>query len=467
MARVLLIHPPLTDRERFVRGSKASASFIPPLGLAYLAAYLQKHGHQCRIIDGLACPLSLEEICRIAREYDWVGITVVSSYALRAIELIRLLKRNCPDIPVVVGGPHVTVLPKTMLDEGADYAVIGEGEETLLELVEGRENVQGVALLIGGKIQLNRRPMIQDLNRVPLPARDLLPMHLYRSSIARSDRQPSHAMFTSRGCPGMCTFCSKATFGTQVRYFSVERIVEEFFLLRDKYGAKDIAVWDDNFVANNEIALAVCEELKRRKLGITWSVEARVDHVNQEVLTALKEAGCNYIAYGIESGSQRVLDYLNKKITKERIKETVAMTKRTGIPIRGYFILGLPTETLKEMEETVRFAMELDIDLASFTMFTPLPGTAEYFRALKTGSFSDPEYYLHTIIPEFNFPKTVLYTPEGMTASQLINFHRRAYNRYYFRPKILLKKILSIRSFDEVSAAFKGGLTLLTNMFSK
>lgn len=472
MARVLLIQPPLSSGELFARSSMASASILPPLGLAYVAAYLRERGHECRIVDGLAEPISLPALCDIARPYDVVGITVLSTYAVRVIELIRALKVGRVPAPVVVGGPHVTAMPESLLDQGADYAVVGEGEATMCELVEslaaGRKprDVKGLVFRDGDKyLATERRPRLDPLDQAPMPARDLLPMAGYRSSVARSSRQPSHSMLTSRGCPGTCSFCSKMTFGTKTRYFSVDRIVEEFFLLRDKYGARDVSVWDDNFVSNPDVIFAACEQLRRRDFHTTWSVEARVDGVSREILAALKGAGCDYIAYGIESGSQRILDYVNKRVRKEQIRETIAITKEVGIPIRGYFMMGMPTETPQEMEETIRFAMELDVDVASFTLFVPLPGTVEYKRAQRSGQF-DPEYYLHRIVPEINFLDEPLYVPEGMTAAQLLTIHRKAYNRYYFRPRTLLRKLLSLRSAEDIAAAWQGGMTLVGNLLS-
>jgi anaerobic magnesium-protoporphyrin IX monomethyl ester cyclase len=472
MANVLLIQPPVSVTEMFARGSKSSASVIPPLGLAYLAAYLRRAGHNCRILDGAAEPQPVAAIAELASRFDLAGITIVSAYALPAIELLQAIKHRCPKLPVVVGGPHVTALPESLLSCGADYAVVGEGEATLLELVEtlaagGKEDrmmrIAGLVSRQDGKAVFGgTRPRLAPLDCVPLPARDLLPMHRYRSSIARASAQPSHSLLTSRGCPGVCSFCSKLTFGTQVRYFSAERILEEFFLLRDRYGARDIAVWDDNFVSNEAVVLSVCDKLRSGNLGISWSVEARVDGVSRPILEELKRAGCTYIAYGIESGSQRVLDHINKKITLERIRETVRQTKEAGLAIRAYFIIGFPEETLAEMEETVRFALELDVEVASFTLWIPLPGTVEYNRARESGRF-DPEYFLKRVTPEFNFPDAPIYVPVNMTARQLMDMHRRAYNRYYFRPKMLWRKLSGIRSCADALAIVQAGRTLLTN----
>lgn len=475
MANIFLIQPPLTSDELYARGSKTSASMIPPLGIAYIASYLRRYGHDCTIFDGLLQPVPLAELCQKALSYDVIGITVNSAFALRAIELIQALKVAGVQAPLVVGGPHVTALPEALLDYGADYAVVGEGEATSLELVNnltsGEGSIREIAGVVfkenGVSVFTGRRDLIEPLDSLPLPARDLLPMHLYSASPARSSRQPSHSAVLSRGCPGICSFCSKKTFGTKVRYFSPDRIVEEFFLLRDKYGAKDIAVLDDNFAANHDIILETSEKLIRRQFGISWSVEARIDGVNREILKALKRAGCSFICYGIESGSQRLLDYMNKKITKDQIRYTIRITKEVGIPIRGYFMLGLPTETLKEMEETVNFSMELDLDVASFSLFVPFPGTLEYQRALKSGCFPDPEFFHHMILPEFNFIPKPIYIPGGMSANELLAMHRHAYNRYYFRPKWLLSRLMAIRSMGELGALINGGLTLIKNALSR
>ena len=476
MGRILLIQPPLSRTELFARGSKGSASLIPPLGLAYISAYLNKAGHTCKILDGVAQPRSLREIVQEARSYDLVGISVVSAFALRALELIAEFKASPGSPPLVVGGPHVTALPGEMARAGADFEVIGEGELTTKELVDwlggkrdlsALKQIRGLGFMEEGRfVTTGRRPRIDPLDQVPLPDRDLLPMHLYRSSIARASAQPSHSLLTSRGCPGVCSFCSKLTHGTRVRYFSTERILEEFFLLRDRYHARDVAVWDDNFVSNPAVALAVCEGLRRRGFDRTWSVEARIDGVNGQVLRELKAAGCTFIAYGIESGSQRVLDYMHKRTSLDQIRQVVALTKEIGIPIRGYFMLGLPGETLDEMEETVRFALELDVEIASFTLFIPLPGTQEYRRACRTGTF-DPLYFLRRITPEFNFPDSPIYVPEGMTGDQLLEFHRRAYNRYYFRPKVLLRKLAGLRHPREVWNLLLGGYTLAANALQR
>lgn len=476
MSNALFVQPPLTAGELFARGARTSASVIPPLGLAYIASYLKKNGHHCEIVDGIATQVTVDEISAMARRFDVVGVTAVSTYALRSEEVVRALKKNAPEVPVVVGGPHVTAVPEDLLRSGADFAVIGEGEATTLELVEALANgsgtetlkqIRGVAFMDGGEyFYAGKRERIAPLDEIPLPARDLLPMNRYRSSIARSTNQPSHSMLASRGCPGVCSFCNKRTFGTNVRYFSVERIVEEFFLLRDKYGAKDVAVWDDNFLSDPEVVMGVCDELERKKLGLSWSVEARVDGIRRDVVKALRRAGCSYIALGIESGSPRVLEYMKKNTDLEQIRTAVKICHEEGLLTRGYFMMGLPGETAEEMNETVKFAKQLNVTLASFTLFVPLPGTLEYRRASDSGQF-DPLYYKKRIVPEFNFLDEPVYVPEGMTAEELIKINQKAYQSYYFRPSVILKKILQMRSPGELLAALMGAFTLISNFLYK
>lgn len=474
MARVLLIAPPIYKEEYAARGSSHTLSILPPLGLAYIAAYLRKHDHYCEILDGMAVPYGIDDIVKKASGFDVVGITAVSTVALRVNQLLKAFKDNSIKAPVIVGGPHATVLPESCLRHGADYVVLGEGEITMLELVNALEagkntdGIEGIAFMREGVMIRNKRgEMAENLDEIPMPARDLLPMERYRCSIARTKKLPSHSILTSRGCPGTCSFCNKSISGTRVRYFSVGRIVEEFFLLRDRYGAEDVAVMDDNFVSEPHVVHSVCDELIRRKFGKTWSVEARIDAVDEDVLKHLKAAGCDFIAYGIESGTQKMLDRMKKRITLDQIRSVIKMTKDVGINIRGYFMMGMPGETLDDMEQTISFAKELDIDVASFSLFVPFPGTLDYRRALESGTFTDPEYFLHKIYPEFNFPDSPIYIPEGMTAEELLSKHRSAYNRYYFRPKFLLRTLLTIRSAGDIRRYTSGMLNLLGNFFSR
>lgn len=475
MARVLLIIPPLSPQELFTQAAKSTASKLPSLGVAYIASYLRKNGHEITIYDGIAEAKPIDAVVSDMHNYDVIGITALSSYATRCIELLDRAKKSEVRAPLVVGGPHVTAMPGHLLLHGADYEVIGEGELTMLELVEHLESGNGSPTTIKGLVFLDngqpvktpKRELIDPLDTIPLPARDLLPMHLYSTSPARSRNYPSHSMFTSRGCPGICSFCDHRTFGSRIRHFSLERIVEEFFILRDRYGARDVSVWDDNFTSDKSLLFEVCEALKYRDFGLTWNVESRINMVDREILQALHDSNCCFIAYGIESGSQRMLDHMKKGITKDEIREKVRITQEIGIPIRGYFMIGLPGETEEDILETIAFALELDIDIATFTMFLPLPGTLDYKRALRSGTFIDPEYFLHDIIPEFNFLEKPVYVPGDLTSQRLLTLHQMAYKKYYMRPKMILKHLRSIRTPGEFMSLAKSGLGLFKSLFFK
>lgn len=471
MANILLINPPLTSGELYKRGAIGTASIIPPLGLAYLAAVLEKEGHTIKIIDGVATDISIEEIVDSAKDFDFVGVTVLSTFFKRCVELVEEIKRAA-NIPIIAGGAHATVMPISLLEKGVDYVVIGEGEDTINELISMLVNkpslnidkVKGIAFLRDGKMVITeRRPLISNLDRLPMPARHLLPMDQYKTSEARANRKPSHSMVVSRGCKGNCTFCFKGAFGTEFRCLSPERIVEEMFVLRDVYKAKEIAFWDDSFTTDRNIVISVCNLLVEKKLGIPWSCEARIDTVDEDMLRIMKRAGCEFIAYGIESGSDRILRSINKRIDTKTIIRVIRKTQSIGIPVRGYFILGFVGEAEEEMYQTIRFANFLNIDIATFTLLVPSPGSADYVRAQKDGGSFDPDFFRKKIVPEFNFLDEPIYCPNGLSPKRLLEIHRDAYRKFYYRPSFILRELLRMRGLQDVKRLLRGVKTLVQN----
>ena len=326
MSNVLLINPPMKQEEIFGENVKDSASIIPPLGLAYIAGYLLKYDHTCRIIDGVVEKIGIRDIVELSDNYEVIFITITSAYYIRAVELINALSKVDSHPPIIVGGPHVTSIQHEILIEGADIAIIGEGEETAFELVSyfnsddrqinsnGLHDIDGIAFLdpSGNLVKTNKRKLIDDLDSIPMPARHLLRMDQYSCSIARSVNYPSLSIMTSRGCTGSCTFCNHKTFGNGIRSHSPDRIVKEIIELIDTYGANDISFLDDNFLANREVVMKVCSKLQSIGFNKSFSVESRVDCIDYELLCELKKTGCTYINYGFESGSQRILDKIQK-----------------------------------------------------------------------------------------------------------------------------------------------------------
>lgn len=468
MARVLLVNPPLLTKDgKYIDGYQGVRPKLPALGLAYIASVLEKHGHKVRIIEGMAEIVSFEEIGKIAGSFDIVGITSITFFALLVHRVAKEVKDKNRKIPVVLGGPHATVVPEDVLsDNNIDYVVLGEGEDTFLELVNALEknadieSIKGIGYRKNGKVVMTEfRPIVDSLDEIPLPARHLLPMHLYRSSEVRSKRHPALHMMSSRGCPYNCSFCSnRIMHRCKLRLHSPERVIEEMGILVNEFGAREIHFWDDCFVFDKERVYKICELLHKRDLRIPWDCEATITQVDLGMLKEMRCAGCFGISYGIETGNEGRFKKLNKGwLSREKIKNAIRLTKEAGLRTRGYFMFGFAGETLAEMEETINFAKELPLDFATFSLLVPLPGTEDYERAKKEGDF-DPYYWRYKLQSEISFPLDPVYAPVGITKKQLLDIHRRACREFYFRPKIISKVLLDLRSISNLFGIIKGAL---------
>lgn len=465
MSKVLLVNPPLTKDELFARGAIEVGSILPPLGLAYIAAVLEKEGHEAKIIDGIVEEVSIDDIVKKTEGFDIVGIRSVTAYAHRSNQIADSIKNFDKDLPIVMGGPHASALPEESLSK-CDIVVIGEGEYTMLEIMKSLEkklqlkNVDGIAFKENKRnIFTKPRSFIKNLDDLPFPAWHLLPVKKYRSSEARSPKSSSFMMITSRGCPFNCTFCNKNIFGRIFRSHSPERVVSEIEFLMEKYKMDAIDFWDDTFTVQKDRVMKICDLLIEKNLDIDWTCECRVDCVDKQLLEKMKKSGCWMVAYGVESGCERMLKSIRKNFTKERVREAFKMTKDAGIKTRAYFMLGLIDETLKEMIESIEFAKELNPDLATFTLFTPLPSTDDYERALKSGKFV-ADYWKSGVYTEFNFPDKPIFVPDGMKEDELMDIHKRAYKEFYFRSGYILNQIASIRSLNDVRRLLKGALAV-------
>lgn len=468
MAKVILINPPLSKNELYSRGSEESASILPPLGLAYVAAVLEKAEHEIKVIDGIAEDISLEEIGKKAKEFDAVGILSLTAFALRAHQTAAQIKKES-DVPVIMGGPHPTAIPFEIIkDKNVDFVVVGEGEYTFLDLVNNIRNKDRVKEIMGllykdskGKaIFTGNRSLLKNLDELPYPALHLFPMKKYKNSEIRSTRQPALSMITSRGCTYGCTFCNKKIFGRTFRAHSAKRVVDEIEWLMNDFGARQIAIWDETFTLNRKRVIDICDMIIKRNLNIPWDCATRVNCLDYDLLKKMKKAGCESISYGIESGSDRIIKSINKGFTKQQVINVFNDTRRAGIEIRAYFMLGLVGETIADMEQTIKFAKIIKPDYSSFTLLVPHPGTEEYEKALKEGTF-DAHYWDKMVLPEYNFLKKPVYVPKGITSEQLLKMHMKAYHSFYFSPYTILKQLTSIRNKDDLKRIYKGVKTML------
>ncbi len=470
--RVLLINPPYTTEDRYGKDLGKFGPLNEPLGLAYLAANLERGGHEVSILDAPALGLGPSSICGQIEEKhpEVVGVTMLTPMYNRSIEVVRAVKGAYPQITVVVGGPHPTIMPReTLIDnEEIDFVVIGEGEVVFLNLINALdcsrsiEDIPGIGYRKDGTVIIKEPPaMITNLDDLPMPARHLLPMHAYHMTKSRSQSEHAFTVSVARGCPFNCAFCCRI-FGRKVRHHSVERIAEEIRLLVDEYGAKEINLEADTLTLNRHFINSLCDELIRSGLSkkITWTCESRIDTVNEDILRKMREAGCWQVSYGVETGSQRLLDLIHKDITLEQIEETFEITKRVGISIRAFFMLGIPTETRQESLKTISFAKKLDARWSQFTVCTPFPGTELYDLALRDGGLKSQrwaDYKTHGGWTE----GSLAYVPEGRTVEELKTLQKQAYRAVYLRPRVFLRFIKSIDSINKVKEYAVGFLVLL------
>lgn len=392
-----------------------------PVGLASIAAYLRREGHDVRIIDAPAEGFGLEKLMRIIlfNRPDYVGITGMSHQIKNAYALVKEIK-SYPDLPtkVIIGGTHATLFPKEALENGADYVIIGEGELTMAELLAGRrpEEIDGLGWKDGSGVRINKeRAFIPDLNVLPEPARDLLPMEKYTEEKIFGN-VALEVMF-SRGCPYNCVFCSSPKlWKRRVRSRSVPNMIAELQHLVIDYGIRYFMLNDDSFTINKKFVSEFCRAVRDSGLKIKWSCLTRVNIVDEEMLQDMKSAGCVRVSYGVESGNQDVLDFVHKYTNLDMIRKAVKMTKRVGIPAVLLMIVGHPTETEAKARDSIAFMKELDPFAYGFQMMVPFIGTELGDSiAEKTGTIvtKNWEEYVTGVKPIF-VPKDL--TPETIYA---------------------------------------------------
>ena len=426
-------------------------TITPPLGLVYLASSLRSAGQEVTILDCLAKEIDPEKIEREVQKQnpDIVGITAMTtcySEALRYVEKTKEL-----GVLTMLGGPHVSARPTESLRESkADFVVYGEGERSIVELVNAIESKSGFSSICGigyknqGEIVINPgRDLIEDLNTIPMPAWDLMPPKEYPPAPhgAVVKRFPVAPIVTTRGCPFNCAFCaSKCIWQHKLRFRSAKNLVDEIELLVNEYSVRELHFEDDNFTANREHALSICNEIVKRKLDITWACPngVRIDELDQELLIRMKESGCYLLAFGIESGSQKILDGVNKKLDINMVQEVIRMVKDVGITTWGFFIIGLPGETKETARETIEFAKKMPLDRAQFCMFTPLPGSDAYDEWVRREKIEDFEW------ENFNF-YSVVCESDSLQKKDLAELQRKAFREFYFRPKILFNLVKNIK----------------------
>jgi len=445
--KILFINPPY-DSEKYYGKLKQLRFLFPPVGLLYVAGYIREKGYKVKLYD---FETSEDDFDKSLLEFgpDIIGITCQTALVKTTIALCRRIKSIYPRTKIVVGGYHPSSRPMDLLDTGnVEYAVRGEGEETFYDLVKTIEQDGDVSQVKGiyyldesGQLVANpMRPLIKDLNSLPMMAIDLLPIEKYHTSPDLLLGKRTALISTSRGCPNKCIFCAvKDGFRHGIyRTRSIDNIFSEINYYIERYDIDSLFIMDDTFTLSKKKVEQFCNRMVA--LGyhkkIKWWAQTRVDTVDQEILNKMKEAGCEIISYGLESGVQRLLDTIKKRTKIEKTKEVIAMSKKSGLNVRGSFILGLPTETVTDSLKTIYFALSLPLDRVKFGVATPYPGTELWDYAVKEGQIHEHEdwdrFTQMAGFTKFSPP----YLPKNRNATELKLLHVAANTIFYLKPRI-------------------------------
>ena len=370
-------------RVALVRPKYYTHLITPPLGIGYIAGSLRANGVPVQIVDGLNLGLATLEIVAACDAADLVGISCLSDYYLETIELTEALK--AAGKTVIIGGPHASALPaETLRDTAADFGVVGEGEETTAELVAyvaaGCKGALPAGVLGGDGSDFRPRALADDLDALPFPAWDLMDPRTYRRAPHGGliKRFPVAPVTSTRGCPFDCSFCaSPKLWGRRIRFRTPANVVGEIEMLVADFGVREIHFEDDNLTLRAEHAEGICQELLRRGLDLSWATPngIRVDAATPELLGLMRDSGCYYVAFGIESGSPQILSNVNKRADLGKIEQAVRWASDAGLMTQGFFVFGLPGETPETIDETIRFARGLPLDRAQFLLLDLLPGS--------------------------------------------------------------------------------------------
>jgi anaerobic magnesium-protoporphyrin IX monomethyl ester cyclase len=430
--QITFVNPP------YPTGSHRHPPFIP-LGIGYLAAILEKNGYDVNVIDCQALKLTLNEVENelYKRQPDIVGLTSTTLTYKPALEIIKVAKKALPNCLTIIGGSHVTFWDDEALEEcpQLDVVVRKEGENTLLELVQRLEagknfdDVLGITYRKNGKIaKTEDRPYIEDLDSLPYPAFHLFPLKQFNKY-----GNIIFPVMTSRGCVFWCEFCTAVRmFGRRYRMRSPKKVVDEIEYLYKKYGEKQYTFYDDAFTVDQDRTKEICNEILRRGLKIKWDCETRVDMVSKDLLQKMKEAGCIAVWYGVEAGSQRMIDAMGKGFTANQTRKAFKAAKEVGLITIASVVFGFPGETRESAWETVKLVEEIDPDDIGYYIATPYPGTpmADYVKKMGWLRVTDFDKY-DTATPIFELPT--------LSMQEVREIREQAFHRFYLRPRYVLR----------------------------
>ncbi len=440
--KILLVIPP-----------SSALTVTPPIGPGYLVSVLRENNLDAGILDAqkqsLSAEKTLDKICAI--KPDVLGISVLTSNYPGAKKISVGVKKLLPNTKIVLGGPHPSALPEATLKEiPADFLIRGEGEYSFLELIKFLESGRGNPSLIenlcyreNGRIKTAPCVIqVKDLDKIPIPAWDLISPRQYPVNPHQFffKKHPIAPVITTRGCPFECAFCSASFLaGRNLRMRSPEKVVDEIELLATKHGVKEIHFEDDNFTLVRKHAESICEKIIERKLKIVWQCPngIRVDAIDKSLLRLMKRSGCYRLSFGIESGSQAILDGTNKKLDLKKVPEAIKNVKDEGIEVQAFFILGLPGETGETAAETMNLIEKLPIDFLDVSLLTYLPGSRLFNERFKSGECDSIDW------DRFNY--FTAEPTEALSAKELKGIQKALLRKFYAKPGTVLYMLRSIK----------------------
>jgi len=440
--KILFLHPYGSNWLGGMKDISTVFNLMPPLGIMGIAAFLERAGLDVEIIDCYATPMPHSALVTeiIRRAPDCLAVSCTTSSFLEGYRIAAALKERAPHIRTVFGGAHVCTIGVQLLDSfpAIDFLVIGEGEQTMLELAQAGfrnpGNIPGVACrdATGKGVLAAQRELMADLDDLPFPAYRKLPgfPRRYNLPLFSYPKAPNTSIISSRGCPYACSYCDRSVFSRGFRFNSPEYIVEHMAMLNRDFGIRHVFFYDDLFTFDRNRVAEFCGIKERRGVTVTYNCIARLEHVDAELLALLKSSGCWQVNFGIESGDPEVLKQHRKFFGLDEVGRKLRMVKEAGMRVKGLFMVGLPGENEAAIRRTIDYALSLPLDEINVTKFTPFPGAPVYRTIREQGEFDENWELMNCM----NF----VFVPHGMAKEQLESLYNEFIRRFYHRTSIHL-----------------------------
>jgi len=473
--KVLFLIPPSKSSRNVARdlvygcwckGKRIGGVSFPPISLLEVASVVKNEGHDITLLDAAITQTPITKVKKIAKNYNFVVILTSTMSIDEDAKILSSLKKTNPKLKTIVFGGHPTSMPKyTLTRSGIDIIIRCEAEYIIRDLINASakkdnswKKVKGIGFKQGRKIIINPPyPLIENLDELPHPDRTMLPKNVdYFNPVVK--RMPYTTIFTSRGCPGRCTFCASPIFyGRKIRYRSSKSVLTELEKI-SKLGYKEVFIRDEIFTVNRKRVIDICKGIIKKKLDLTWIASSRIDTIDKSLMKIMKKAGCHLIRLGAESGVQEILNNVKKGIKITQTKKVFKDAHLVGIDTHAHLMVGMPGDTDSTIKETVRFVKEIDPTIATFGICTPYPGTELFDYVAK----KHPEIADGSKASLSNLHTQAFYNESftSLNKEELAKLLKYAYRSFYLRPSYIARWLTRINSLDELKRVILAGLTV-------